>query len=319
MKAFKYLVGALALSALFVACEKDPVDNGGDKKPGDNDTTVVPTPKPGEMPEVAAVEGKVVVVLNVAETADACNDIIFIGDYNKYNTSPETAVYFEEIEGYDRWYKVEIAQFDNPDDDNTWLQGKAIQLKDGKGAWDYQWFGFLDDSGKELTTEVEILKGDAEWEFEYGTQQKLKVKKGCDVVYVKTPSWQNNPCVEPDKYTITFTAVLPAALTDTCTLEIYGDLKGEGWNGYVMEPNADRTEWTASFDELPYGKEYKYRAVGVATKVAHWELGAKEEGQDCAKGIDGNRKINDVDQYDDILNIADLTIDECKEEEKPAE
>ena len=106
MKNLKFFFAALVCATMtFVACEDPGKDPG--KDPGQNDTTVV-TPPTSDMPEVAPVEGKIVVVFNAVDQAEVCNGLVFAGDYNGYNTNAADMAAFEPIEGYANWFKVEI-------------------------------------------------------------------------------------------------------------------------------------------------------------------------------------------------------------------
>ena len=105
MKNLKFFFAALLCATMtFVACEKPDPEN---PTPNPNDTTVV-TPPSSDMPEVAPVEGKIVVVFNAVDQAEVCNGLVFAGDYNGYNTNAAEMAKFEAIEGYANWFKVEI-------------------------------------------------------------------------------------------------------------------------------------------------------------------------------------------------------------------
>jgi hypothetical protein len=72
--------------------------------------------------------------------------------------------------------------------------------------------------------------------------------------------------------------------------------------------------WTATVENVVMGAEYKYVAN------ASWdneELQATAEGANCAEGLSGNRKINDVEVVDAIGNFKGITAEKC--EPAPAE
>ena len=266
MKNLKFFFAALVCATMtFVACEDPGKDPG--KDPGQNDTTVV-TPPTSDMPEVAPVEGKIVVVFNAVDQAEVCNGLVFAGDYNGYNTNAADMAAFEPIEGYA-------------------LIGKPCQLAaDGSfpGSWDYQWHAKLNDAG-EVDTEVEIIKGNAELQPDYNLEKKLAVFDGADVVYVRAYAWKKNPCVPVEKYTVSFEVTTKFAVADSLTVNVAGAMNGWNASGSLMTPNADRTVWTVSIDEVELGMEYKYTLVGATG--TYWEQG-------------DNRKVDDREMYDEV-------------------
>lgn len=307
MKNLKFFFAALVCVAMtFVACEPD---NNGDKpgdKPGNDTTTTVTPPPTSDMPEVAPVEGKIVVVFNAVDQAEVCNGLVFAGDYNGYNTNAADMAKFEAIEGYNNWFKVEITPCTEGKTEGYALIGKPCQLAaDGSfpGSWDYQWHAKLNDAG-EVDTEVEIIKGNAELQPDYNLEKKLAVFDGADVVYVRAYAWKKNPCVPVDKYTISFEVTTKFAVADSLTVNVAGAMNGwNGAGGSLMTPNADRTVWTVSIDEVELGMEYKYTLVG-ASGAAYWEQG-------------DNRKVDDAEMYDEVEFFD--TINPKPAEEEPAE
>ncbi len=298
MKNLKFFLGALLCAAVaFTACEKDP-DNGGN-----GDSTVVEKP---EIPEVAPVEGKIVVVFNAVDQAEVCNGLVFAGDYNGYNTNAADMAKFEAIEGYANWFKVEITPCTEGKTEGYALIGKPCQLAaDGSfpGSWDYQWHAKLNEAG-EVDTEVEIIKGNAELQPDYNLEKKLAVFDGADVVYVRAYAWKKNPCVPVEKYTVTFEVTTAFAVADSLTVNVAGAMNGwNGAGGSLMTPNADRTVWTVSIDEVELGMEYKYTLVG-ASGAAYWEQG-------------DNRKVDDREMYDEVEFFD--SINPKPAEEEPAE
>lgn len=286
MKNLKFFFAALVCATMtFVACEDPGKDPGQD--PGQNDTTVV-TPPTSDMPEVAPVEGKIVVVFNAVDQAEVCNGLVFAGDYNGYNTNAAEMAAFEPIEGYANWFKVEITPCTEGKTEGYALIGKPCQLAaDGSfpGSWDYQWHAKLNDAG-EVDTEVEIIKGNAELQPDYNLEKKLAVFDGADVVYVRAYAWKKNPCVPVEKYTVSFEVTTKFAVADSLTVNVAGAMNGWNASGSLMTPNADRTVWTVSIDEVELGMEYKYTLV-AASGNTYWEQG-------------GNRKVDDREMYDEV-------------------
>lgn len=286
MKNLKFFFAALVCATMtFVACEDPGKDPGQD--PGQNDTTVV-TPPTSDMPEVAPVEGKIVVVFNAVDQAEVCNGLVFAGDYNGYNTNAAEMAAFEPIEGYANWFKVEITPCTEGKTEGYALIGKPCQLAaDGSfpGSWDYQWHAKLNDAG-EVDTEVEIIKGNAELQPDYNLEKKLAVFDGADVVYVRAYAWKKNPCVPVEKYTVSFEVTTKFAVADSLTVNVAGAMNGWNASGSLMTPNADRTVWTVSINEVELGMEYKYTLV-AASGNTYWEQG-------------GNRKVDDREMYDEV-------------------
>lgn len=311
MKTLKYLLGVLAVGAMMFACEKP--DNGGNGNNngnggGNQDTTGGGNKPSTEMPEVKPVDGKVVIVLNCVEEAEVCNGLVFAGNYNNNSTNVEEMAKFEAIEGYESWYKVEIV----PADPAAALTGKPCQLaSDGTfpSSWDYQWFGLRDAEGN-VVKECEVIKGNASLYDEYNGEKGLSVEAGADVVYIRAYAWKKNPCAPVEKYTVKFEATLSAPLADSCTLQIAGGM--EGWNGTALTPDKERKVWTVELKDVEFGAEYKYRAIGESGAL-YWELQKKEEGKDCAENMP-NRKVNDVEMYDDVYELENLTAKKCEEE-----
>ena len=286
MKNLKFFFAALVCATMtFVACEDPGKDPG--KDPGQNDTTVV-TPPTSDMPEVAPVEGKIVVVFNAVDQAEVCNGLVFAGDYNGYNTNAADMAAFEPIEGYANWFKVEITPCTEGKTEGYALIGKPCQLAaDGSfpGSWDYQWHAKLNDAG-EVDTEVEIIKGNAELQPDYNLEKKLAVFDGADVVYVRAYAWKKNPCVPVEKYTVSFEVTTKFAVADSLTVNVAGAMNGWNASGSLMTPNADRTVWTVSIDAVELGMEYKYTLV-AASGNTYWEQG-------------DNRKVDDREMYDEV-------------------
>lgn len=302
MKNLKFFFAALLCATMtFVACEKPDSEN---PTPNPNDTTVV-TPPSSDMPEVAPVEGKIVVVFNAVDQAEVCNGLVFAGDYNNYNTNAADMAKFEPIEGYDNWYVAVIEHNGENKTEGYALIGKPCQLAaDGSfpGSWDYQWHAKLNDAG-EVDTEVEIIKGNAELQPDYNLEKKLAVFDGADVVYVRAYAWKKNPCVPVEKYTVSFEVTTAFAVADSLTVNVAGAMNGWNASGSLMTPNADRTVWTVSIDEVELGMEYKYTLVAESGNT-YWEQG-------------DNRKVDDREMYDEVEFFD--SINPKPADEEPAE
>ena len=309
----KFLFAALAVMAVaFMSCEPKPTvcpDCG--KEPcvceicdvcGENpcvcDTT---TTEKSEIPEVAATEGAVTVVWNAVGFVPCMegSQLVFAGSYNGYNTNPADMVKFQAIEGYEGWWKAVITPADPAAEPA--LEGKPCALYlDGTfpSSWDHQWLNV--DAGA-----CEILDGEAELQVEYNVESKLIVAKNSSVVYVRSYGFKTDPCLEPEKYTVTLTASAPA-LPEGTTVYAVGAFNS--WTTDATPMTLANGVWTATIENVVMGAEYKYVAN------ASWdneELLEAAEGAVCAEGLSGNRKINDVEVVDAIGNFKDITIMKC--------
>lgn len=64
---------------------------------------------------------------------EVCNDIVFAGSYNGWNTTVAEMAKFAPLEGFEGWYYVAVT------DASEEIQGKPVQLKgDGSFDWMYQ-------------------------------------------------------------------------------------------------------------------------------------------------------------------------------------
>ena len=313
MKKIFFAAIAVASFAL-ISCQ--PHNNPNDpNQGGGNDTTEIPntpdtldTPKPGAQPVVEATEGAVTIVWNTVDfTPCLDNQLVFAGDYNGYNTNPDEMVKFEAIEGYEGWWKAVIT----PADPSLTpvLQGKPCALYlDGTfpSSWDHQWITVDEEHA------CTIIDGPAELQVEYKVESKLVVSENSSVVYVRSYGFKTNPCAEPETYTVNFSVSTPV-LPDTCVVYIVG-----AFNGWTADANpmtlADGA-WTVTLNDVVMNAEYKYVVNGSWN---YEELLAAEEGKDCAEGLSGNRKVNDVEMVEEVANFKDITIAKCVEE-TPAE
>ena len=158
-----------------------------------------------------------------------------------------------------------------------------------------------------------ILDGPAELQVEYEVESKIVVSENSSVVYVRSYGFKTDPCAEPEKYTVNFSVKTPV-LPDTCTVYIVGAFNG--WTADANPMTLANGAWTVTLNDVVMNAEYKYVVNG---SWAYEELQAAEEGKDCAEGLSGNRKVNDVDMVEEVANFKDITIAKCEEEETPAE
>jgi len=292
MKSLKKILGALLICAVaFSACNKD-----------EPEPPPPPPPPAGDMPEVAPVAGKIVIVLNTANEADVCNGLVFAGNYNDWNTDPAQMAHFVAIEGFEGWYKAEIT----PAEPGGGVSGKPNQL-DGDGnfpsSWDYQWFAQMD--GETVVNQCEIIEGDAVLYDEYAGEKGLEIAAGADVVYIRAHAWKKNPCIPAVTYTITFNVTVPDELESSDVVYIVGGLNG--WTVDASPMTKSGNIWTITLDEIEFGTEYKY------VLNASWdyeELKAVAEGEFCADPV-ANRKVNDRTMDDVVENFRGITAERC--------
>ncbi len=258
----------------------------------------------GDMPEVAATEGAVTIVWNTVDfTPCAENQLVFAGDYNAYNTDPAAMVHFEAIEGYDGWWKAVITPADASA--SPVLAGKPCALyMDGTfpSSWDHQWINVDDDH------QCTILAGEATLEVEYEVESKLVVANNSSVIYVRSYGFKTDPCQEPEKYEVTFTVTAPA-MNDTCIVYAVGAFNSWTANATPMTKGADG-KWTVTVKDVVMKAEYKYVVNG---SWDYEELVEAEDGAECAKGLSGNRSVNDVDMQDVVANFKGITIEKCED------
>lgn len=310
MKKFQFALICAAALAL-VACEKKCPVCGNEMDDCTCDTVEV-CPDCGEnpcvcqpksdVPVVEATEGAVTVVWNAVgfvPCMEEGNQLVFAGDYNGYNTDPAAMAKFEAIEGYEGWWKAVITPADASL--TPVLAGKPCALyMDGTfpSSWDHQWLNV--EAGA-----CEVIDGDATLEVEYEVESKLIVNSNSSVVYVRSYGFKTDPCLEPEKYTVTLTASAPELPEGTI---VYAVGAFNSWTTDATPMTLANGVWTATIENVVMGAEYKYVAN------ASWdyeELLEAAEGAVCAEGLSGNRKINDVDVVDAIGNFKDITIMKC--------
>ena len=255
-----------------------------------------------DMPDIPAVEGKIVIVLNCVNEADVCNDLVFAGSYNDYNITVSELAKFTPIPNYEGWYRTEIM----PKENATSTRGKPNQLaSDGTFPtdWKHQWFAQMKDGN--IVNQCEIIRGVADLEEEYNGEQALVIFEDADVVYIRAYAWRKNPCVPAETHSITFNVTVPYGLDDTDIVYIVGEMNW--WDPTATPMTKSGNNWTITLHEIEYDTEYKYVANGS------WnfeELGVIEEGADCANQV-ANRKVNDLTMDDTVENFRGITADKC--------
>lgn len=296
MKSIKFLAIALMAGAmLMVGCKKD------ETTPEAKKTT----------PDVAATEGAVTVVWNIANIDEMCDlTYVFAGNYNNWNTAPEAMVKFEAIPDYAGWFKAVIVLAEGVDH----LEGKPCALqKDGtfEGSWGNQWIGIENHP-------CEVLGGDAKLEVEYEVESKLVCAAGADVVYVKSYGFKTNPCVDAVYDDVTFNLTVTVPVTADSIVYIVGDAFEKSWDPsaypMTMVEGSNGANWTITLPTI-VGKSYKFCVN------ANWDNDQMDYDaeKDCVKKA-GNMTVDWVTMTPTVYGFlnAGLTKDQVCQEE-PAE
>lgn len=153
-------------------------------------TVEVPTTVPDDATLNAYKAEGANVVVAFYTTAPICNDIVFIGSYNGWNSSdPTQLIKFEEVENFAGWY---VASFNDASES---IEGKPVQLKsDGTFSWDYQ-----------LGDDAVAVRGTLTIEPGYSGEVNLKGYGTDAPVVFAFGKWKNdnNPCVAAEKHNYT--------------------------------------------------------------------------------------------------------------------
>ncbi len=239
MKASKFMaIVMMACTILAVGCKK----SGGNEEPEIKKTT----------PDVAATEGAVTVVWQIANLSELCDEIgfVFAGNYNNWNTADvEAMAHFKKIEGYDDWFMVVIPLVEGVDH----LEGKPCALqKDGtfESSWANQWIGTEDHP-------CEIISGSAELQTEYEVESKLVCAADADVVYVKSYAFKTNPCVDAVFDQVTFNLTVEVPVADGGIVYIVGDAFEKSWDNTAYPMEGAGKNWSITLPAI-VGKEYKF-------------------------------------------------------------
>ena len=131
---------------------------------------------------------------------EVCNDIVFAGSYNSWDTYPENMVHFTPLEDFDGWYVAVIPVTVNEEGVEV-NDGKPAQLaNDGSFSWDYQ------------TGDVnswELISGSVDITAGYSGESDLKYWSSAEPVILKSLYFKNHnsPChVVSHEYTVNLIA-----------------------------------------------------------------------------------------------------------------
>lgn len=296
MKANKFFFAAMMVAALgFVSCNPQ----GEEENPQIKSDT----------PEVAATDGAVTVVWNIANISDMCDvEYVFAGNYNNWQIEPSVMAHFEPIADYDGWYKAVIT-LDGVDH----LEGKPCALGlDGTfpSGWDFQWIGIEDHP-------CEVLKGDASLEVEYDVESKLVCGETADVVFVKSYGFKTNPCVEATYDDVTFNLTVTVPVTDGGTVYIVGDAFEKSWDQTAYPMTGSGSNWTITLPTI-VGKNYKFCVD------ANWDndqMNAPEDEGGCFKKA-GNMTVDFTTMNDVVYGFLNFGLDPanvCADEDETGE
>ena len=187
-------------------------------------TVEVPTTGPDDATLNAYKAEGANVVVAFYTTAPICNDIVFIGSYNGWNSSdPTQLIKFEPVENFAGWYVTSFT------DASESIEGKPVQLKsDGTFSWDYQ----LGDDAVSVRGTLTIEPG-------YSGEVNLKGYGTDAPVVFAFGKWKNdnNPCVAAEKHNYTVILNAPYCADEAGTYfdpAIIGDFNG--WSeGVAMD------------------------------------------------------------------------------------
>lgn len=183
---------------------------------------------------------------------EVCNDIVFAGSYNGWNTgNPAEMAKFAPLEGFEGWYYVAVT------DASETIEGKPVQLMgDGSFSWDYQ------------TGDVAswtLVSGTVNIEEGYAGESNLKGYSTAEPVILISAYFKNHqtPCgyvAEYKDYTIRLNAPFCAGEDGTYyNPAIIGDFNG--WAEGVPSDDIDEEGfYVFTLKNAEKTKAFKFRA-----------------------------------------------------------
>lgn len=179
---------------------------------------------------------------------EVCNDIVFAGSYNSWNTNPEDMVHFTPLDGFDGWY-VAVVPVLYDDYGAEANDGKPVQLaSDGTFSWDYQTGDFY--SWELISGSVDIMSG-------YSGESNLTNWSSAEPVILKSLYFKNNNSPCGDIVTYDYTINLKAPDCGGYEPAIIGDFNN--WvEGVAMAPIGDGW-YQAVVNSMP-GRRVNFRA-----------------------------------------------------------
>jgi len=231
---------------------------------GDDKPIVIPPGDDEAQPVVEAVEGKIVLVMQVPKVD--CNvSYCLTGNFAGWTTPSGDCEKFTLVEGKTTWYSIVL---DKPEEGTSLVVQGAVIQSDGTSGWEYQW--------KNGT--LEVLEGDADFvDNGFDAFINLEFLASATVVYIKVGEWRTAPCLNIEKNkagTATFT-LTATNVPEGATIGVVGNFPERNWditNPFVMTFAGGK--YTATI-EVGDAQEYKY-----FLKVAggEWDWAVSEDG-----------------------------------------
>lgn len=186
---------------------------------------------------------------------EVCNDIVFAGSYNGWNTGdPAAMAHFAPLDGFEGWYYVAVT------DESESIEGKPVQLTgDGSFSWDYQ-------TGDPASWT--IVSGTVNISAGYEGEADLKGYSTAEPVILISAYFKNHntPCgyvAEYKDYTIRLNAPFCAGPDGTYyDPAIIGDFNG--WSEGVAADYIDENtfEYVFILKGAEKTKAFKFKALG---------------------------------------------------------
>lgn len=216
-------------------------------------------------------DNNIVFCVHFTEEATVCNDIVWAGTYNGWNTNIDQMLTFSHLVGFDNWYAVEF-----PYTEET--AGVPVSLKlDGSFSWDYicgPGNAWMYKGGKEaFITNVLDDKIDA-----------IRFYDGAGVYMYEMTYWNQHrdPCVQLPVHTYTVNVYAPNACSDMKPAVI-GDFNN--WDIYSVSAMSELTDtngkkyYSYSFNDEEL---HSFKIVAAAEYEVDWNTEMKHF--DATKG-----------------------------------
>ena len=271
MKNLKYFFGAavMATTLAFVACNSNPdepnINTGGSGGEGQ--------PSETKLPEVAATEGAVTLVIKF--DAGVCDgyQVKFVGNYKESGDNGavwnfDAAVAMQSIG--DNWYKIVM----HASDGEEAISGRPLQLQGGETEWSSDW---AHDASKLIR-----LQGGSDDIFQDSGYGEINLsiaaayQEDAEVIYIECQEWNVSPCVARlGAGTYTFTANLPEALPAGAVLYFTGNFEDKSWGDSDREMTKVtdvQYTWTG---EVP--ENFAWKVFYVLDGEQTWSTGSNHE------------------------------------------
>lgn len=215
--------------------------------------------------------------------AEVCNDVVFAGSYNGWNTEPANMAKFAALPGFEGWYYVAVT------DTCANIEGKPVQLNaDGSFTWDNQ-------TGDPASWEV--VAGTVNIEAGYGDEANLKGYSTAEPViliskYFKLHKDICSYVAEFADYTILLNAPFCSDGTTYFDPAIIGDFNG--WaEGVVADDINEDGYYVFNLKQAEKTKAFKFRAAGITDWSNQIQLPELDEAGNIVLDENGAEKWND--------------------------